>query len=63
MDLLYQFQCKACGGQFYNQTEVSQQAAARTITRCPVCGSKRIWSTRREYPGVDTRATPQPERD
>jgi hypothetical protein len=47
---LIQFQCQREGTLFYYQNSAS---AAYLITRCPLCGCRRVKATGRTYPAVD----------
>ena len=48
---LVQFQCQREGTLFYYQH--TRQGARGIVSRCPVCGSKRIVATWREFDAVD----------
>lgn len=47
---LVQFQCGREGTLFYYQSSMIQ---VLFVDHCPVCGSKRVLITGREYPAVD----------
>ena len=49
---LWQFQCQREGSLFYFQ-HVSGNTARLMVTRCPICGSKRVKITDRDFKGVD----------
>ena len=51
---LMQFQCQKEGTLFYYQHEERQ--CAYLVSHCPVCGSKRVKATGREYAPVDETA-------
>ena len=48
---LIQFQCQRQGEIFYYQH--TRQAARSIVSHCPVCGSKRVNETGRDFPAVD----------
>ena len=48
---MVQFQCQAQGELFYYQH--TSQYARVLVTRCPVCGSKRVKPTGRLFTAVD----------
>lgn len=52
--MLIQFQCQKEGSIFYYQ--YNGRLPSHIITRCPVCGSKRVEPTGRVYPDVDESA-------
>jgi len=47
---LVQFQCGKEGSLFYYQ---SVWPSEELVKHCPICGSRRVKRTGREYPGVD----------
>jgi hypothetical protein len=51
-DRLIQFQCEREGTLFYYQTSLMR---VPWQMRCPVCGSKRVEQTGREYEAIDER--------
>jgi hypothetical protein len=52
---LYQFQCQREGTLFYYQHDprATPNTLLYIVDRCPVCGSRRVKLTGREYPGID----------
>lgn len=50
---LFQFQCQKEGTLFYYQSGFSYAGSlSGIIRRCPICGSRRIETTGRVFPGV-----------
>lgn len=55
--MLYQFQCQKEGTLFYYQ-HGNSPLPSHLITHCPICGSKRVELTGREYQELDETLDP-----